>query len=351
MECAETTNSDIIESNPYKARQTAIDTTNESSPNTNTDSMDLSICQTTNCQCFGSEIKDNIDINKCSHLRRMLIAIKYYKLLDLTPNTSNNKIFTSFYSDIYKELINDYQHIISIHSQQYEIIYDKIISNKQYGPCNYHKCKLLYRYYNPMRMTSNTSSLSIDSTALFFADLLDSAHHWIYHLFDCGNRVRKSVITENKIEKDDEDDIKYIDKEFARIKKELKTRREKLNVNMDRFGSGNNKYKLSVNNISTKSDQSGSTSIDLLFEDLDENNIKNTSINKLKDILQIEQYDTDSLGDDVIDSEDIYQQQSNIVNVIGNDEKCIKIIIGFVEDLLSMFSIYVYSLFLSIFVL
>ena len=320
--------------------------------NTISQSMDLSICQTTHCQCFGK------GINKCSHLQRMLRAIKYYKLLDSTQTTSDiNEILVSFYFDIYKELINDYQHIISTHCQQHEAIYDEIISNKEYGACDYEKCKCLNRYYNPMRATVN--SPSIDYKALFFSELLDSAHHWIYHLYDCGMRVRKGVITENKTEKDDEDDIQHIDKEFGRIKKEIKTRREAINVNLNRFTHGNNKYKINVNNNdnnTSKSVQDGITSIDSLFHHLDKDNVKNESMDKLHDLVKIENYDTDALGDDVIDSDDIYQQQSNVLNTISNDDNCTKIVISFLEELLSMFLLYTYyiyhcTLFLTIFIL
>ena len=150
-----------------------IDTVQAETTNVNNESlhsMDLSMCQTTHSQCFGGEIEDGIDINKCAHLQRMLRAIKYYKLLDSTQNASRSEILASFYSDIYKEIINDYQHIISTHSGQYESVYNQIISDHQYAPCDHQTCKLFNRYY-----TTNIreSSMSMDSRSIFLSDLLD----------------------------------------------------------------------------------------------------------------------------------------------------------------------------------
>ena len=58
-----------------------------------------------------------IDINKCDALKRMIMAMRYYKLLKVENNVENKEILISFCQTVYTQLVNDYEHIINNHSQ------------------------------------------------------------------------------------------------------------------------------------------------------------------------------------------------------------------------------------------
>ena len=94
---------------------------------------------------------ENNNINfiyECDQLLRILYGIKYYSLLKLDENPSNNDIFISFCQIVYPQLINDYQHIIFHHFDDLEEINAQIIDDHNFGDCNHLKCVSFKRYYN-----------------------------------------------------------------------------------------------------------------------------------------------------------------------------------------------------------
>ena len=137
---------------------------------------------------------------------------------------------------------------------------------------------------------------------------------------------------------DIKDNRKYIDKAFGRIETQIKLRREKLNVNLERFGQDSTKYKLNVHTattanvnkettVKTKEDGTELTSIELLLSHLDEYDISTRTINAIIHFLKQEHYGTHLIKDDIIELSDINQQHSNILNLVGNGEqKCCRFI-------------------------
>ena len=59
--------------------------------------MDLTIFKSIDNHCFNDN-GDTVDIRKCSHLQRILHALKYYTILK-TENASNADIFMEFCND------------------------------------------------------------------------------------------------------------------------------------------------------------------------------------------------------------------------------------------------------------
>ena len=57
---------------------------------------------------------------------------KILQTTQLTSTQSNSVIFTNFCCEIYRECLNDYQHIILTHSRQLQSIHDQIINSKHY---------------------------------------------------------------------------------------------------------------------------------------------------------------------------------------------------------------------------
>ena len=293
-------------------------------------------------------------INKyreCDHLNRMIHALQYYQLLNIHQNTSNIHLFMHFCMEIYKELLNDYQHIITIHGDQLETINQQLINNNDnLKQCHHSNCMLFKRYYNNSRtaITNESSATSdscvttkFDGETLFFCELFDNIHHWLYHLYDVGMRVKSSVINhhQNNDEKNDnEDDDQYVDHEFRRIMSHIRERKEKVNVNLNRRNDQNNRFKLQMENNDSYqhlTEMDGNISrnalfMDLLLEELNEENISQKTVDKLYKYLEIEDFESDSIIDDVMN----HQSGSNIIaDVCSVDDKMKTVICDFVDDL------------------
>ena len=143
----------------------------------------MEIFKTNSDYCFGKNVddKEHIDIKKCSYLERMLHGLKYYKLLSLEINTSNKEIFISFYQTVYTQLLNDYQHIISIHQQQIEDIHNKLITDENYGNCKHSDCTLYDRYHRREVGNNNNHKQEMDTKIIFYKDIFNSMHNFLYH--------------------------------------------------------------------------------------------------------------------------------------------------------------------------
>ena len=88
------------------------------------------------------------------------------------------------------------------------------------------------------------------------------------------------------------------------------------------------------------------TAIDALYINLEEENITSASIQKLHKFVLNESFDTDALRDDIMECSD--DNPSNAFAVIGNDEKCVKKLTSFFEELFSMYSLHISILALNI---
>ena len=282
--------------------------------------------------------RDNIKyiIDECDQLQRILYGLKYYAFLKLDEIASNNDIFLSFCEIVYKQLINDYQHIISHHSDDLEKINTQIINDKNFGDCNHLKCISFRRYYNDSRRRSNENNADYDDDEktdrklLFYQEIFDNIHHWLFHLFHVGLRTKKKDLVEND-DDDDDDDMKdsneYIDIQFKRIRNNIQTKRNKLNLDIDSIqSSSKNKFTLHTTDGTNTNEKQKSnddqTFIDILFNHLKDRDVSKEIRNKIKINFEEEEFDTDSLKEDVMD----YQNGSNIHETI-NDEATIKLMV------------------------
>lgn len=69
--------------------------------------------------------------------------------------------------------------------------------------------QIIDRYYH--RLTSESNEGSQELKFIFYSRSLDSIHHWLYHMFASAMRIKSSDITQNKKQKDDEQDKEHID--------------------------------------------------------------------------------------------------------------------------------------------
>ena len=151
------------------------------------------------CQlCEAIKISDlnasSVNIHKCDSIMRILTALKYYSLLKLDENPSNQDVFISFCKTVYPYFLNDYEHILHSYINQ------QIIEDAKFGDCDHQKCKLFTRYYSDSRRRvdqereSKNNDEEIDSELLFYRQIFDNIHHWLYHLFDVGVRMMHDMV-------------------------------------------------------------------------------------------------------------------------------------------------------------
>ena len=76
--------------------------------------LDLEIFKTIQTNCF-SETKEEVRIANCDYLNRLVNALKYYTLLNVSNDELTEGIFVEFIN-VYKQVLNDYTHLVNTHS-------------------------------------------------------------------------------------------------------------------------------------------------------------------------------------------------------------------------------------------
>ena len=99
--------------------------------------MDVEMFENNHKHCFND---NKINIDECSHLKRMIQAMKYYSMLKLENSPSNMDIFVDFCQSIYHQLLNDYTHIISTHEPHLEELNRQLMEDNKYGECKHSEC-------------------------------------------------------------------------------------------------------------------------------------------------------------------------------------------------------------------
>eukprot|EP01084_Bolivina_argentea_P090682 163351_1 len=130
---------------------------------------------------------------------------------------------------------------------------------------------------------------------------MDSLHFYVFHLFDCGLRT----IIGNDIDEDN-DEIKqdkqeYFDVVFARVTKMINDRKY-ITSSFARFRN-NNKFNMAIDKIDSRSNsgKKGITFMDEFYEYLSHKNIDDTVVNAFRNIIMLEEYDSETMAYDVDD--------------------------------------------------
>ena len=144
-------------------------------------------------------MKSQIVVQNCGSLARIINALTYYQSLKQNiDDESTRYMVLGIYFDeeyVHNQFLNDYNHIISTHSTHLEDI------NAQINQCTSLECKI--KRHN--LKTSDTASNVANFKSLFLMELLDTIHHWLYHQFDVGMRVRRDVL--NNLDANRQEDI------------------------------------------------------------------------------------------------------------------------------------------------
>ena len=294
----------------------------------NATSIDLSVFN----QQQQQEAACNNDFKSCECIKRVLTALQHYSLLDLHSNKDHQIIFNNFLNTVYSpsDLIMDFFHFKNIHDQEIQQIMVYALDYFKFPLCDVESCLFSSRLYrvneaaailNIFDSDDKTSSLPV------VISLLDSIHHYIFHLSVCGLRDFQDKDSDNKANEDQGDE--YHDAEFAVMNKRILSTRPKT----QKFSrlSAVKKFSINIKNnnnnddLKEESDGDVITYLDTIYMLLEKEGVNKKIISNLKNFVINEQFDTESMDLDLkIDDND--GNGGNIERTIKNDQciKCIK---------------------------
>ncbi len=91
--------------------------------------LDLETVKSYTTNCFSKNNNDEVTIQNCDYLNRLVNGLKYYTLITKSKNGSSNDIFMDFIN-VYPKLIDDYTHFIDTHGIDLERIHNQLINHK-----------------------------------------------------------------------------------------------------------------------------------------------------------------------------------------------------------------------------
>ena len=216
-----------------------------------------------------------LNILKCQSLQRVTAALHFYQSMKDDPESMKEiEQLTLEYFSEYKDLLNDYGHLLKIHinggsteenSRQFEEIHNYI---SKHIKCDIKTCQQYVRNNrNRGRMEKkekDTSlSLSEDRKVLFYMDTLDTIHCYLYHAFDTGFRIKQNEFKttddskkeindeEKKTMSDDDTDksLLYTDNQMQKLKTFLVNKRKELDKIAGLHRVENSKFMTTVTGI------------------------------------------------------------------------------------------------------
>eukprot|EP01084_Bolivina_argentea_P226553 382678_1 len=272
--------------------------------------------QRCNIQNENSEV-----VNSCSHLLRITHALKYYQSLLSSKNLNKQDLLGEFCCEVYCTFLDDYIHLISVHSFNIVSIGQDLYENHNFNPCKISACKLTQRHYRNRIQDENMDDLD------FYTEKFDNVHFYLFHLNDLGLRMtNNNKTTDSKIT--DQKNDNYVDAKLLKIQNEINSKIKKCDLqrlNDDK----NTKFNIMIGDTDEKFEIGNTFLDDMMTEIVDDKHIDEITLYQLRKYLTFEQYDSDSLINDV----NLYseQKQCNILLGMNNDVKCIENIVNFVN--------------------
>eukprot|EP01084_Bolivina_argentea_P102153 183054_1 len=224
-------------------------------------------------------LKHQADIKQCKAVKQIMNALKYYQTWTSKPPNYNT--LYEYCTDKFSSLLDDYNHIIEVHHDHTETIYDIIMDTL--GVCNFNNCAFVERHHR----NRNDEANQLETSASFWTNTLDSIHFYFFHLYDFNYRT-KSIEMQKKTINNNANNNK---------KSQSKTTINRVD--------NSNKFSL---DISTSQNNIG-TYIDGLYAYLDANLIKLTELQLIQNFLQEEEYDTEALKAEL----EIYDTEAFII--------------------------------------
>eukprot|EP01084_Bolivina_argentea_P196211 336384_1 len=272
------------------------------------------------------------NVNECKSVERVIKLLNDYNRLNVVNNKDMDKLVEICEEN--KSTLNDYIHIITHHNNEYDLeeIFNLIIEEIN-NECNLRNCSFISRHYRDRTVKQSyeikeeESKYNEETTkVIFWMDLLDSMHCFLFHMYDTGMRVKKNglnKIIDKKEEKYEEFD-EYYDVTFANIYYQIKTKIKTLQSSGIIGRYENNKFNIiAANDTSINKDK---TFMDRLFE-ISSGQMMHT----LKEWLCEEDYDTEAVQTDIENVSSDNFTQTNIGQQL-QDKLLYQRIANFIHD-------------------
>ena len=277
-------------------------------------------------------------ISDCPSINRLAAALKYYEMLKIMDNENHREFFLMFMKDIYHQLLDDNNHLMTIHNEQMHEIKEELINSEKKGvfaECNMSSCAMTERHFFESGEKENRNGL--EAKLNFYVDILDSIHFYLFHCYDAGFRVTQKDENEEKCDFDDDKQSKqYFDAEFARISRSISDRSH-LTKSFKRISTKNKKFNININLNHLNDDEEDQTYLDQLFKHLiSDHAVTDIFIAKLRYFVETENYDTDSVQSD----NDI---TNGNIEIYTNNMECTQSLKRFIKETKRMIFIYFLS--------
>mgnify|MGYP001349339643 CR=1 FL=1 len=257
-----------------------------------------------------------------------LLKKQYQKIKVKKFDIENHSRIAEFIDNVYGEVLNDWIHFMATHSHQIEDIHDELMSKTTtFGGCRDGiSCALFLRHFDGDRDRSNDIELDSNSDdgvrTVFYGELFDRIHHFLYHLFDAAMRTRRETVDGLKAEDEGMDiaeDSKdgghgFVDGLFAAKRRALSERREKLKAVTDRYDeTKHSKFNITTagnDGVSGNGNGNGNGTergiaekrkpfIDALNEYLFQRQCAPEMVDALRSLIVEHQFDSDAVAEDL----------------------------------------------------
>ena len=267
--------------------------------------------------------KCTLNYKHCPSIIRLLTALKYHSLLlNIKIDSVYKDVFSKLMHNFCKpQLFDDFHHFIKNHQNQLEEIKSYALNSGNFTDCKLNFCDCASRHFGE----ETAAKKDIDSELNVYIETLDSLHVFIFHLYDMAMRTSQRDDILNDAFEVKNQGTRHFDRDFARIQRQMKHAR-KTTKQFSRFNNNSSQFKCASPNRQLKQmnpEEAAETYLDFIFQNLlSDNNIDNRCIEKLKEYMKNEDYDTDALDFDV----QINYGNGNISKCIQN-QNCIAVII------------------------
>eukprot|EP01084_Bolivina_argentea_P113052 201577_1 len=278
-----------------------------------------------NTNIFENDDQNCNGYDDCSSITRLMTILLYYsKTYSQNPNE-----FIDFCDKYYaKSYLKDYIHFICIHKN------DINKNETENETCRMvSTCSSTTRHYRDRTNEEMKTDENGETQQRLYVDIFDSIHFYMCHMAECGLRIS---INEDNI-KDIVDDeysncqdevIAFIQNEIERkqakcglFKRLDNTKNSKFNImQISNINSGNEKIKIDWKKEMTQE----TTFTDQILECIASTGIKKSIVTDLREYLTCEEYDTDSIQNDINICDD--EKNSNLLEATRYNLNCIAVI-------------------------
>eukprot|EP01084_Bolivina_argentea_P198267 339562_1 len=235
-------------------------------------------------------------LDDCLSTKRITKVLKYYQTLSfMSKDTDKQKLVESCHK--YKCLLDDYIHILCVHNNESDLeqIFSLLINDCELNHCDITKCTYSLRHFRNRHADKiQRENCQTHDTVefLFYMDIMDQIHCYLYHLYDTGLRIKRKDI-QNYV-----DDYKSpADSEFVNVCNIIKSKKGKLAQNNNSHRFQQNKFNVIFTQKNKKE-----THMDRLIEGLWKNSkLSETQICSFIELIQNQEYDSEAIEDDLND--------------------------------------------------